>query len=178
MVIRRDHQFTTVRFALDDEETLTAYHEAGHAVVGYALGGRIESVSLGGDSGEDLPQRFGDCRVNWGPVDANTDWQLQREIMTLLAGPVAEMSYRGEKLHPAFFGPWTEDWRLAFQRGEVIARNPELRTRALEQLIVHLHGQMKLDDCWAAIAAVADQLLAHEYVEEERLAETLAFWIG
>lgn len=163
---------------MDDDETLTAYHEAGHAVVGYALGGRIESISLGGDDGEDLPRRFGDCRVNWGPVDTTADWQLQREIMTLLAGPVAEMIYRGEKLHPAFFGPWTEDWRLAFERGVVIAKDPELRTRALERLIVQLHGQMKTDDCWAAIAAVADQLLAHEYLEEDQLADTLAFWMG
>ena len=162
---------------MDDEETLTAYHEAGHAVIGYVLGGRIESVCLGGDSGDDLPPRFGDCRVNWGPVDARVDWQLQREILTLLAGPVAEMIYRGEKLHPAVFGPWTEDWQLAFQRAQVIANDPQRRTRALEQLILQLHDWMKSDDCWAAIAAVADELLAHEYLEEDQLAATLEFWI-
>ena len=163
---------------MDDEETLTAYHEAGHAVIGYLLGGRIESVCLGDDGDDELPRRFGDCRVNWGPVDPRADWQLQREILTLLAGPVAEMIYRGEKLHPAVFGPWTEDWRLAFERGAGIATDPRRRTRALEELIAHLHSRMKADPYWAAIAAVADQLLAHEFMEEDALSDTLAFWIG
>ena len=172
------HSLAQSGCSLDDEETLTAYHEAGHAVIGYVLGGRIESICLGGESGDDLPRRFGDCRVNWGPVDARADWQLQREILTLLAGPTAEMIYRGEKLHPAVFGPWTEDWRLAFERGERIDVDPRRRTRALEFLIVALHDWMKSDECWAAIAAVADQLLAHEFLEEDALADTLAFWIG
>ena len=163
---------------MDDDETLTAYHEAGHAVVGYLLGGRIESVSLGGDGSDDLPNRFGDCRVNWGPVDAVADWQLQREILTLLAGPVAEMVYRGEKLHPAFFGPWSEDWQQSMIRAQVISEDPAVRTRALEMLIIRLHQWLSGRDCWAAIAAVADHLLAHEYVQEEELAETLAFWIA
>ncbi len=163
---------------MDDDETLTAYHEAGHAVVGYVLGGRIESISLGGDGSGDLPRRFGDCRVDWGPIDASTDWHLQREIMTLLAGPVAEMIYRGEKLHPALFAPHAEDWRSAFERSEILAQDPQLRTRILEHLILQLHDQMKADDCWAAIAAVADQLLAHEFLDEDQLQETLAFWIG
>lgn len=163
---------------MDDDETLTAYHEAGHAVIGYALGGRIESISLGGDGGEDLPTRFGDCRINWGPVDATADWQLQREILTLLAGPVAEMIYRGEKLHPAFFGPWVQDWQSALDRAERFAADGQRRTRLLEQLIIQLHEQMQHDSCWATIAAVADQLLAHEYIEEEELAQTLAFWLG
>jgi hypothetical protein len=162
---------------MDDDDTLTAYHEAGHAVVGYALGGRIETICLGGDGDDDLPKRFGDCRVNWGPVDASADWQLQREVMTLLAGPVAEMIYRGERLHPAWFGPWTEDWRSAFERAVVMAKDPQRRTRVLEQLIVNLHDLMKSDDCWAAIAAVADELLAHEFLDQEQIVDTLEFWV-
>ena len=76
-----------------EDQTATAWHEAGHAVVGFALGGKVESVQLGGEADDFLPERFGDCVVNWGPVLAGSDWQRQREVMTVLAGPVGEMLY-------------------------------------------------------------------------------------
>ena len=60
----------------------------------------------------------------------------------------------------------------------MISDDPAVRSRALEVLIVRLHQWLGGEDCWAAIAAVADQLLAHEFVEEDELAETLTFWIG
>lgn len=160
----------------DDDETLTAYHEAGHAAIGYALGARIESVQLGGEI-DDLPARFGDCLVNWGPVDASCDWQRLREIMTILAGPVAEMIYRGEPLHPAHYGPWTDDWRMAWECAASVAKDPQTRTRLLEQVIADLLRRMKQEPCWSAIASVADELQAHECLDEEQLAETLGFWL-
>ncbi|WP_182864585.1 cell division protein FtsH [Stieleria mannarensis] len=162
---------------MDDDETLTAYHEAGHAVVGFALGGEIESVGLYAEADEWLPERFGDCHVNWGRVDAHSDWQVQREVLTILAGPVAEMIYRGEKLHPATFAPWQHDWAWAWQRGERLMRDPQRRTQLLESVVVLLHHHLSEDLCWAAIAAVSDELLAHEYLDAEQLAETLSFWI-
>ena len=160
---------------MDDDEILTAYHEAGHAAIGYALGARIESVQLGGD--DDLPARFGDCRVNWGPVDASCDWQRLREVMTILAGPVAEMIYRSEPLHPAHYGPWLDDWRMAWESAESVAANPATRTRLLERVIADLYRRMKQEPCWSAIAAVADELQAHEHLDEEQLDETLGFWL-
>ena len=162
---------------MDDDEVLTAYHEAGHAAIGYALGARIESVQLGAEVDE-LPLRFGDCRVNWGPIDAGCNWQRMRELLTVLAGPVAEMIYRGEMLHPAHFGPWQHDWRIAWERAESLAPQPQSRTRLLEQTIVDLHRRMQQELCWAAIAAVADELQAHECLDEDQLAETLGFWLS
>ena len=161
----------------DEDESWTAYHEAGHAAIGYALGARIESVQLGGEDDE-LPARFGDCRVNWGRVDASCDWQRLREVMTVLAGPVAEMIYRGEPLHPARYGPWQEDWDRAWSSADAIVADPLDRTRWLEKVIVELHRRLQDDACWAAIAAVADELQAHEFLDEDRLADTLRFWLG
>ncbi|MGI9474330.1 MAG: cell division protein FtsH [Rubripirellula sp.] len=162
---------------MNDDETLTAYHEAGHAVIGYALGGSIDGMQLGGEEDDWLPARFGDCRINWGRVDANSDWQRKREILTILAGPVAEMVYRDEPLHPAAYGPWKDDWERAWSTAEVIAADPKRRTRLLEQLIRELHSSIKADTCWAAIAALADELLAHEALEAEQVAEVLQFWV-
>ncbi|MEN1680191.1 MAG: cell division protein FtsH [Planctomycetota bacterium] len=163
----------------DDEDTLTAYHEAGHAVVGYALGATIEQIQLGGfDDEEDLPRRFGECRVNWGRVDPTADWQLQRELLTTLAGPVAEQVYRGEPVHPALDGPSQGDWAQAWERLREAIPHPEVRTRLLEQLTAALHQVLSRDTWWAAVAAVADELLAHEVLDQELTDETLAFWVA
>lgn len=159
-----------------DDDSLTAYHEAGHAVIGFVLGGQIESVGLYAEADDWLPERFGDCLVNWGRVDANANWQIQRELLTILAGPVAEMIYRGEKLHPATFPPWQHDWQWAWERSAMLIRDPKRRTEFLEAVIGWLHHHMVDDQCWAAIAAVSDELLAHEYLEAEQLADTLEFW--
>ncbi|MDA8743984.1 cell division protein FtsH [Rubripirellula amarantea] len=160
------------------DETLTAYHESGHAVVGYALGGKIDSMQLWGEADDYLPERFGDCRVAWGRVDPNTDWQRQREIMTILAGPVAEMIYRGEKLHPATYGPWQHDWDTAMSIASDVVRHPVKCTRLLEMVILELHQHLQKEPCWPAIAQLADELEAHEMLEAEQVADVLEFWLS
>ena len=162
----------------DDEETLTAYHEAGHAVIGYALGAEIERIQLGGEADDHLPNRYGDCLVNWGRVNPDCSIQQQNELMTMLAGPVAEMIYRGEAFHPAHFGPWKGDWEQAWEHCRSSVVDPERRTRLLEELVRELYMRMSSDRCWAAIAAVADELLAHEYLEMDDLVDTLRFWVS
>lgn len=160
-----------------DEETLTAYHESGHAVIAYTLGGTVEGMQLGGEADDWLPARFGDCRIRWGQVDASSDWQRRREILTILAGPVAEMVYREEPLHPAVYGPWRHDWQRAWETAEAIWPDVQQRMRSLENVILELRRQVRQETCWAAIAALADELIAHEMVEEDRVEEVLAFWI-
>lgn len=161
---------------LDDDATLTAYHESGHAVIAYALGGQIISLQLGGEADDWLPDRFGDCRIEWGRVDPNADWQRQREVLTVLAGPVAEMVYRDEPLHPAHYGPWQHDWQLAWTIGEHLVHEVPKRTVLLEALIGQLHLQIQSEPCWSAIAALADELAAHEYLDADQIEESIGFW--
>ena len=167
-----------MRSADDEEDLLTAYHEAGHAVVGYALGGKIERIQLGGETVDHLPDQFGDCLINWGPVSSKCNWQTHRELLTILAGPVAEMIYRGEKLHPATFGPWQQDWQQALARCTNFLSDETACIAFLERLILDLYEKLSDDSAWAAIAAVADELLAHEYLEQEQLDDALQFWLG
>jgi hypothetical protein len=171
-------QFSIGGVLLDDEETLTAYHEAGHAVVGYALGGDIESLQLGGEADHDLPARFGDCRINWGRVDPQLEWQRQREILTLLAGPVAETIYRGEPFDPTSVEAWQDDWRRAWEIGAVFEADRVRRTAVLRRLMLRLDRLVRSDRCWSAVSALADELLAHEFLERDQVEEILAFWIG
>ena len=161
---------------LDDDEIWTAYHESGHAVIGYALGGQVGSIQLGGDADDWLPERFGDCRISWGRVDPNVDWQRQREVLTILAGPVAEMVYRDEPLHPAHYGPWLSDWQMAWMLSETLVPDPARRTEMLGQLILQLHRHIKNEPCWPAIAALSDELTVHEFLEAEQIEETIGFW--
>ena len=160
-----------------DEQDLTCYHEAGHAVVGYLLGGKIDRIQLGGEPEENWPAQFGDCLIHWKNIIPNCSWQLQRELLTILAGPVAEMIYRGEQRHPAVFGPWQGDWAQAMARGAAFSADLQQRTQLLEMMIVELYGLLEQQRFWAAIAAVADELSAHEYLEQEQIADCLHFWL-
>ena len=162
---------------MNDEETYTAYHEAGHAAIGYSLGGQIESVGMYAEADEWLPERYGDCLVNWGRVDVESDWQVQREVLTILAGPVAEAVYRGERIHPSAFAPWQHDWQWAVRRSRLLVADPIKRLVLIERMIGFLEDHIRDEVCWAAIAAVADELLAHEYLDSDQLADTLSFWI-
>ena len=116
--------------------------------------------------------------MNWGPVVPNSNWQIERELLTILAGPVAEAIYRGEPLHPAVFPPWRYDWEQALIRCAKMVSEKKKCVRLLEKLYATLHQRMSEDECWAAVAAVADELLAHEYLEREQILATLQFWIG
>lgn len=164
----------------DSDEALTAYHEAGHAVIAYALGGTVHGVQLGGEADDWLPERFGECRIHWKGVSSRqppTQWQRRREVLTILAGPVAEMIYSGQPYHPAYFGPAKSDWQLAWELVEPIVSSSAKRTRYLEEITSELYCRMQSDDLWAAIGAVADELLAHEFLERDQLSETLGFWM-
>lgn len=169
---------------MEDQHTITAYHEAGHAVVGYALGAVIEHVQIGGaeeDAGGSIGpgwRRFGECRVNWGRVDPHADWQLQRELLTTLAGLVAEQIYSSVPTHPAFDAAGRGDWAQAWERSRGAFPQPELRMRLLEQFTATLRRRLTSEPWWAAVAAVADELLAHELLDAEQTEQTLGFWIG
>ena len=72
----------------DDEERLrTAYHEAGHCVIGILMGARVRFASIEVES-ED---HFGEVEMEW-PHGSN----VKAQALAILAGPVAEMTYRDE----------------------------------------------------------------------------------
>lgn len=167
----------------DDEDTHTAYHEAGHAIVGCALGARIDRVSLSQASAFDdlddgLPRRFGDCMVNWGRVDPGQAWQQERELLTVLAGPIAELTYRDEDADEIDEACWAMDWQQAKQCAAIIHSDPRKQLKALNQAVQRLKKVVAHPPCWPAIAALADELMIGDEIGGDRVAELVEFWFN
>src|SRR5215210_5700051 len=69
-------------------DEVTAYHEAGHAVVALALGRTIHKVSV-------LPNRERMGEVRFGKSAKATDDWVEREILIALGGMAAEARHTG-----------------------------------------------------------------------------------
>ncbi len=155
----------------------SAYHEAGHAVAAIALGGWVGHVTITPDR-DDGPDRHGDIEVRW-PRGRFTPLELaSRTIQVALAGPAAEMIHRGEPFHPAFIAEWSADWKMAWETAVAVHAHQRRRLKYLEQITVELYRWMNRDDVWAAVAAVVDELLAHETLEAEQVNEIVAYWLA
>jgi hypothetical protein len=157
--------------------TLTAYHEAGHAVVAAWLGAEVIRVTLEPDW-DDGPRRDGDAAIRWHHGGMSPRELCQRELMAVLAGPVAEMIHSGERNPLDHLPQWAADWQLAYSLASKLVPG-EARARALvEATAEKLHRVAGADAFWQAIAEVADLLEAHETIEGEQVHESLARWLG
>lgn len=75
---------------LASEDLLTAYHEAGHAVIAMVVGKAVHRVSI-------VPNatRLGACELKKGRLCASND-ELEDEVLVLLAGVAAEGRLTGQ----------------------------------------------------------------------------------
>jgi len=154
----------------------TAYHEAGHVLMALLLGARVTHATIEPDR-NDGPDRHGDVRILW-PRSAVADNAFAEQlVLTALAGPVAEMIYTGEPYHPGFVAEWADDWQQAFVAAELIVRDERKRLAWLENKVRHLH-QLLSQQHWPAVAALADELAAHETLEEEALLDAVEPWLS
>ncbi|WDQ14664.1 cell division protein FtsH [Rhodopirellula sp. P2] len=168
-------------WADDEDELVTAYHEAGHAIVGCALGAQIDRVSLSqasmfDDQDDGMPHRFGDCIVNWGRVDPSDSWQRQRELLTILAGPVAEFVYQSGDEDLLDVRTWASDWRQAQLCAAAIKPQAAQQVQLLREAVHRLRKIVAADPCWSAIAALADELMLGDEIEGEQVADLVRFW--
>lgn len=155
---------------------IDAYHESGHAFMALYVGARVRSVTIEPDR-DDGPDRYADIRVEW-PLDRFTERELQENsILVALSGPVAEMIYSGEPYHPGFVAEWAADWQLAWEAAARLIPSQRRRLEYLEQRTARLHRLLNQDAAWAAVAAIADHLLAHETLEGEEVEEIVRQWV-
>lgn len=156
---------------------LSAYHESGHVFVAVHVGARVRSVTIDPDW-DDGPQRYADAQIEW-PVDDFTPQEYREKlVLVALAGPVAEMIHTGDPYHPALVAEWSGDWRLACESAADLFPDERKRVGYLERTAIDLHGFLNRDDVWAAVAAIADELLAHETLEGDQVEDIVRQWCG
>ena len=94
-----------------------------------------------------------------------------------LAGLLAEMIYTGDPYHPGLVAEWNADWRDAWEAAVPLHPNERQRLEYLEDVSIRLYHRLKADEVWAAIASVADHLLAHETLDGEQVEEIVEAWL-
>jgi ATP-dependent Zn protease len=156
---------------------LIAYHEAGHTLVACLLGGRVRQVTIEPDR-DDGPQRQGDTQVIWRRTGISEKDYAVKAVQVSLAGPVAEMIYSGDPYHPGLISEWAADWREAWSSAEILHADDRQRLAYLESVSIQLYHELNEDPLWAALAALADDLLAHETLDGEQVEEIVGTWLG
>ncbi|MEQ1827412.1 MAG: hypothetical protein ABL921_15750 [Pirellula sp.] len=154
---------------MDDEEQLrTAYHEAGHCVMATLCGAKTSRASIACEE----PKYYGQVEIHWPSGSSLAD-----KLNVALAGPVAEMIYRSEPLHPGLVDEWSEDWKQAWVLARPQMGDDRRCLRMLEQLVAQLYKTLSQDSYWAAIAAVQDLLLAHEEIDNDQIEYEVRVWV-
>jgi hypothetical protein len=137
------------------------------------LGGRIERVTLEPPF-DDGPRRYGDTITVWS---GKTRSELAlAEIQVSLAGPIAEMLYTGDRVSIQAEPEWAADWQRATASVKMVRNSPAAAETLIRQTVTAIFQLFENTNHWAAISAIADDLLAFETLEHEQVAETVAFW--
>lgn len=132
-----------------DPRGITAYHEAGHAVMALALGRPVAAVSI-------LPDRrfLGICAFGKAVFRPTEDW-LEREILIALAGIAAEARHTGEYAWDAADRDRAYAAELAAERAGSDRKAERLLRRLLSKA-EHLLGR---PENWQAVEQLAAELL-------------------
>ncbi len=129
-------------------DEITAYHEAGHAVVALALGRPVHKVTV-------LPDRdrLGECEFGKSVFRPSEDW-LEREILISLGGIAAEARFTGDYAWDAAARDQQYVRRLAVERaGERRAERLQRRLLAKAEHLLAKEGH------WRAVEQIAAELV-------------------
>ena len=158
-------------------ESSVVYHEAGHAVMAVWLGAEVLHVTIEPDH-DDGPQRDGDAMVRWRHRGLSSRESCERELMAVLAGPIAEMVHTDQRSSLNATPEWAGDWQIACQLAATIINESALRRAMIDAVTDKLFVLIARDDFWQAISEVADLLDAHETIEGDEVAQCVARWLG
>ncbi len=157
-------------------DEIVAYHEAGHAFTAVYLGAEVRYITLEPHR-DDGPRRDGEAQIAWRCSRMTPKEFHNKLVLVALGGPAAEAIYSDEPLTPAAASAWQGDWDEAWQVAAEIHALERLRLAYLEAALQQLMALQRQDENWAAIAALADELLAHETLEAEQVTDVLRFWM-
>lgn len=133
----------------DPHDVLTAYHEAGHALMAMIVGREIHRVSI-------LPNqtRLGACELKKGRSKPSKDI-LEDEILILLAGVASEGRLTG---HYNWSGG-SQDLRQAMQLIESRAGTEKQCERLKRRMLDKVEYLLDDETHWKIVQAISGQLL-------------------
>ncbi len=159
---------------MDETETLTAWHEAGHATMAIIQGGFVEHVTLEPPNDEG-PNRYGETITRW-PGRMSQLELLKSEILVSLAGPVVEILYSSERRDISEVAEWKADWIRAIASARSCTRSESDAQKLIQRCESEIVSVYEAPKLWSGVSAVAEELLAHYTLEHEQIEEAFSFW--
>lgn len=154
MADRVESNVNEPEIASPDPRLLTAYHEAGHAVIAMAVGRPLHKVTIAANR-----NRLGLCHVQKGRARASKDW-LEDEILILLAGMAAESQLSGAYN----LGGAQQDLKMARRLAIMRAGNEQQAERLERRLLTKTEHLLTDEGHWNAVQDIAKDLLERETI--------------
>jgi hypothetical protein len=148
----------------------TAYHEAGHAVMGMILGRNIRWIDLGG-----TPEDPTDC-VAFDPIDFDDPedealrQQARYEVMILSAGILAEAKFHGRPGSKSSTRT-TIDVLKSYEHGFWLMTDDSHPRELLAGLMFYASATIYEPSSWRAVELLATALAEHQHLGGERARE-------
>jgi hypothetical protein len=167
------------RVQLVPDET-TAHHESGHLVVGYANGSKVGKMITC-------------CQHNmpvvgwvWGFAEFETHPTISAQVMTVLAGPLAELRYTASRTAPKDFrfdtsyapvwgdrldygrllAPWNVQTEVEYHQAMQILRSVGFAS-SFAKLMCMTQATLNCPNVWEAIERLATELYRHKMLSGE-----------
>ena len=153
-------------------DEITAWHEAGHAVVAVMLGGVIDEVSV------ELPdtEAAGATGVFWASAsDARS--QCINDIHVALAGPIAEMIFIGDYDYLRIKQEHAVDWEVVAASVQRMGMSPVAAQKFLSSVATELYERLRQDEVWSAVADVAERLELDGTIDGNTVNDLAGFWL-
>lgn len=137
-----------------DTRSLTAYHEAGHAVMALIMGRSVQKVSI-------IPSqnRLGACTLQKGRSKQVQD-KLEAEMLILLAGMAAE----GRKSGRYNVEGAAQDLRGVEKLALARSGNAKQASKLIHRMLDKTHNLLSDKATWKAVKAIAAELQKHESI--------------
>ena len=139
---------------MEDDRILTAYHEAGHAVMALLMGRSLKKVSI-------IPSqnRLGSCTIQKGRAKQVQD-KLEAQILILLAGMVAESRKSGRyNVQGA-----SQDLRAVEQLAMARSGNPRQAQKLVHKMLDKTQHLLRNKATWSAVKVIAAELIEHKSI--------------
>lgn len=153
-------------------DEVTAWHEAGHAVVAVMLGGVVDNVSV------EVPdaEAAGVTGVLWQNA-ADTRSQCINDIHVALAGPIAEMIFVGDYDYLRIKQEHAVDWEVVAASIGRLGIDAVAAQNLLTSIATGLYQRLREDVVWSAVADVAERLELDGTIDGDTVNDLTGFWL-